>query len=114
MLVMKKIIFILSILLNIVFGFNYLNNAINEPTRELGKLKKEIKIGYFSSDSVLFKLPKGLTVADESKRGISAIGQFENNRFSIVITSNEDLVDYEINEDSLGLFSNFYSADINK
>jgi hypothetical protein len=63
---------------------------------------------------MVFKLPKGLTVADESQRGISAIGQFENNRFSIIITSNEDLVDYEINEDSLNIFSNFYSADINK
>jgi len=61
----------------------------------------------------LFKLPKGLTVADESQRGISAIGQFENNRFSIVITTNEDMVDYEINKNSLDIFSNFYSADIN-
>lgn len=109
---MKKVIFILSILLNIIFGLNYLSDEINEPTRELGRLKKDVEIGYFSGDSVLFKLPKGLTVADESQRGISAIGQFENNRFSIVITSNEDLVDYEINEDSLGVFSNFYSADI--
>ena len=75
---------------------------------------ENIEVGYFSGDSVLFKLPKGLTVADESQRGISAIGQFENNRFSIVITSNEDLVDYEINEDSLDVFSNFYSADIKK
>jgi len=44
---MKKAIFILSILLNIVFGFNYLSDAINEPTRELGRLKKDIEIGYF-------------------------------------------------------------------
>ena len=109
---MKKVIFILSILLNIVFGFYYLSDAINEPTRELGRLKKDIEIGYFSGDSLLFKLPKGLTVADESQRGISAIGQFENNRFSIVITSNEDLVEYEINEDSLNVFSNFYSTNI--
>ena len=111
---MKKAIFILSILLNILFGFNYLSDAINEPTRELGRLKKDIEIGYFSGDSLLFKLPKGITVADESQRGISAIGQFENNRFSIVITSNDDLVDYKINEDSLNIFSNFYSADVNK
>lgn len=111
---MNKVIFILSILLNIIFGLNYLSDEINEPTRELGRLKKDVEIRYFSWDSVLFKLPKGLTVADESQRGISAIGLFENNRFSIVITSNEDMVDYEINEDSLGVFSNFYSADIKK
>lgn len=89
--------------------FEWWNKWTNKRIR---KIEKRCWDWIFYWDSVLFKLPKGLTVADESQRGISAIGQFENNRFSIVITSNEDMVDYEINEDSLGVFSNFYSADI--
>jgi len=48
-----------------------------------------------------------------SERGLGAIGQFENERFSIVITSNDaSLVNYDLPKDSLDMFGNFYSAEI--
>lgn len=65
------------------------------------------------TDTILFKLPKGLTVRDVSERGFGAIGQFENNRFEIVVTTaQENLVDYEKPEDELLPFGNYYSADV--
>ena len=107
----KKWIFNISILLNVLFILTFLLNYFNSPTYELGKLKKDLKISYFSSDSTFFYLPKGLTVRNISQRGIAAIGQFENERFEIVITSDDDLVDYNVPKDSLQVFGNFYSAD---
>lgn len=101
-----------SILLNIVFIFGYLFNSLNSPSNELGRIKKDLKIGFFKGDSTFFYLPKGLTVKNKSERGLSAIGQFENSRFEIVITSDEDLVDYDMPKDSLFSFDNYYSADI--
>jgi hypothetical protein len=107
---MKRWLFGLSLFLNIVFIIGYLLNFINSPTHELGKLKQDVKIGFFSSDSVIFTLPKGLTVRNASENGIAAIGQFENNRFEIVFTSEDELVDYNLNKDSLFTFGNFYSV----
>ena len=110
---MKKWLFIISVFLNILFGILYFWNLINSPTNELGRLEKEIKIGYFSSDQTVFTIPKGITVRNVSQRGLGAIGQFENERFSIVITSNDpSLVNYDLPEDSLDMFGNFYSAEI--
>ena len=63
-------------------------------------------------DSTIFKLPKGLTVRNISDRGLAAIGQFENERFEIIITSLDNLVNYNLPRDSLAQFGNYYSADI--
>lgn len=109
---MKKWIYRISILLNIVFLLGYLLNLFNSPSYELGKLKEDLNIGIFTGDSTMFKIPKGITVKNVSERGIGAIGQFENNRFSIVITSERDIVNYDLPKDSLQSFGNFYSADI--
>ena len=66
-------------------------------------------------DSTLFTLPKGLTVRNSSERGISAIGQFENERFQIVITSDDwELINYDLPKDSLDSHGNFYSADFDR
>ena len=65
-------------------------------------------------DSLLFTLPKGLTVRNASERGLNAIGQFENERFQIVITSDEELVNYNIPPDNLAPNGNYYSADFDK
>jgi hypothetical protein len=83
---------------------------------KLGVLRKDLKVGLFNSkDSAYFTLTKGLTVRDISEKGISAIGQFENNRFYIVITSeDEKLIDYKAPKNSLLPFGNYYSADFNK
>ncbi len=112
---MKKWILIISIFLNITFLIGWGLNYLNSPSYRLGRLEKDIEIGYFMGDSTLFKLPKGLTVRNSSERGISAIGQFENNRFQIVITTdNWNLINYDLPKDSLAANGNYYSADLNK
>lgn len=112
---MKKWIFRISITLNILFLIGLTLNWISKPSYELGRLEKEVEVGYFGTDSTIFILPKGLTVRNASERGLSAIGQFENERFQVVITSDDwKLVNYELPKDSLDTFGNFYSADIKK
>ena len=112
---MRKWIYKFSIMLNILFILGWTWNKINTPSYKLGRLEKDITIGYFSGDSTIFKLPKGLTVENVSQRGLAAAGQFENERFQIVITSDDyDLVNYDLPKDSLDQFGNFYSAEINK
>jgi len=112
---MKKWIFRISIFFNVVFLIGYGLNRLNSPSYELGRLEKDIEIGTFSSDSTIFKIPKGLTVRNVSQRGIGAIGQFENERFEIVITSDQpSLVNYDLPKDSLQQFGNYYSAEVNK
>ncbi len=112
---MKKWIFRISILLNIIFLLGWFWNWANTPSYELGRLEKDIEIGYFTGKTTKFVLPKGLTVRNVSQRGISAIGQFENERFEIVITSDDpSLINYDLSKDSLDAFGNYYSADIKK
>jgi len=108
---MKKWIFRISILTNILFILAYLWVDFNSPTDELGILKEDIDIGYFMGSEKIFKLPKGLTVRDISQQGVAAIGQFENNRFQIVITTTRDLIDYTIDSKELNPSGNYYSAD---
>jgi hypothetical protein len=110
----NKWILRISIILNIFLIALFLLNTMNSPSNEIGKLKKDLKVGFFTGDSAFIFLPKGLTVRNKSERGLSAIGQFENNRFEIVITSDEDLVEYNLPKDSLFTFGNYYSADIEK
>ena len=97
---MRKWIFIFSISLNIIFIFFWLYNLTSSPNYKVGRLEHNIKIGSFMGDSVLFTLPKGLTVRNISERGLNAFGQFENKRFEIVITSDYDLVNYNLPKDS--------------
>lgn len=112
---MKKWIFRISIVLNIIFLIGWGLSSFNKPSYKLGRLEKDITIGYFMGDSTLFKLPKGLTVRNSSERGLSAIGQFENERFQIVITSDDwDLVNYDLPNDSLAAHGNYYSVDFDK
>lgn len=86
--------------------------AFNEPTQKRGILTKNVKVGVFTGEDVLFELPKGLTVEDASPRGLAAIGMFEPERFSIVVTSDfADLVNYDADSSELQLFGNIYSAD---
>lgn len=110
---MKKWIFRISILINVIFILVFLFNWLISPTNELGRLEKDLDIGYFQSDNSFFRIPKGITVKNVSQRGIGAIGQFENERFSIVITSNDgSLVNYNVPKDSLDMFGNYYSAEV--
>jgi hypothetical protein len=111
---MKKWIFIISIVFNFLFLIGWGLNSLNKPSYKIGRLEKEITVGYFMGDSTLFILPKGLTVCNSSERGIAAIGQFENERFQIVITSDDEIVNYDLPNDSLGSHGNYYSADFDK
>ena len=96
-----------------IFIVSFLLNWFNSPTYKLGRLERDLKVGYFGGDSALFILPKGLIVRDISQQGLSAIGQFENSRFEIVITSeNEKLVNYNIQKDRFMAYGNFYSVDL--
>ena len=108
---MKKTIFWISITLNFILILGISWNKLNSPSHELGVLKQDIEVGYFMGNETVFTLPKGLTVKNKSERGIAAIGQFENNRFSIVITSDKDLVDYNVDGKELNQDANFYSAE---
>lgn len=110
--ILKKWIFRLSITCNVIFALGLLINYINSPTYKLGVLTQDVNVGFLSGDSTLYIIPKGITVRDISPRGVSAIGQFENNRFELVFTTDrDDLVNYNISKDSLFQFGNYYSAD---
>lgn len=112
---MKKWILIISITLNIVFLIGWGLCSLNEPSYKLGRLEKDITIGHFMGDSLLFTLPKGLTVRNASQRGLNAIGQFENERFQIVISSDDwELINYDLPTDSLAPNGNYYSADFDR
>lgn len=108
---MKKWIFRLSIAFNVIFILGWLLNYMNSPTYALGRLKEDVNVGFFTGEKKMFKLPKGITVRNISQNGIAAIGQFENNRFEIVLTSDDDLVDYDVKKDSLYTFGNYYSVE---
>ncbi len=105
---MKKVLLGVSILVNVLFVIGWLNN----PRNKIGRLEKDVRVGYFSSDSAFFTLPKGLSVRCASEWGLSAIGQFENERFEIVITSDDpEIVNYNVPRNELQPFGNMYSAD---
>lgn len=102
----------ISITLNILFGLGWFLNWVNSPTYRLGILTQDVNAGFLAGDSALYKIPKGITVRDVSPQGIAAIGQFENNRFEIVLTTDRaELVNYNVPSDSLFQFGNYYSAD---
>jgi len=106
-----RISIITNVVLAVLFYINY-----TAYSHKLGILKKDVKIGIFDkSGKTYFTLPKGITVRDVSERGISAIDLFENHRFDIIITSDDEtLVDYNTPENSIGSYGNLYSADSNK
>lgn len=107
----QKWILRISIGVNIISIILFLLNY-TAYSYKLGVLKKDVKVGLFTSkDSVYFTLPKGLTVRDVSERGISAIDMFENNRFEIIVTSDDSLVDYSKSKKDMSFFDNLYSAD---
>ena len=99
---------------NVIFLFGWGLCNLNKPSYRLGRLEKDITIGHFMGDSLLFTLPKGLTVRSASERGLNAIGQFENERFQIVISSDDELINYDLPNDSLAPNGNYYSADFDK
>ncbi|MDP4218853.1 MAG: hypothetical protein Q8916_05555 [Bacteroidota bacterium] len=105
-------IFRISITLNILLTVVIIFYLSNSPSYELGVLTQDVKVGYLASDSTIYRIPKGITVRDVSERGLGAIGQFENNRFEIIVTTGRsDLVNYHPSRNQLSQFGNYYSAD---
>ncbi|MDH3613450.1 MAG: hypothetical protein OEU90_12045 [Gammaproteobacteria bacterium] len=101
----------LSVLANIALALHLIFILSNEPTYEEGILTEEIRIQTFQGEPLEFVLPKGLTVADASPRGIAAAGQFEPFRFMIVVTSDRArLVSFDSTEPR-STFGPLYSAD---
>lgn len=109
---MRKAVFVISIIFNILVLLSWLLTIWLSPNGRLGRLEENLKIGYFAADSVLFIVPKGITVEDASPWGLSAIGQFEPHRFAIIVTSDEaGLVNYNLPKDSLSPSGILLSAD---
>ncbi len=86
-----NLIFATSILLNFIFLVDYLNR----PTYQLGILKRDLNIMSFYDDTkVIFKIPKGMVVMDNSPQGIMAAGVFSANRISFSIMVDKNWIDY--------------------
>lgn len=91
-----------SITLNILFILLFLVESLNRPTYDLGILSENVYVGTFGNSDIIFKLPKGLTVRNESPRFIAAAGQFERHRFAITISGVDDEVEYGSNNHPFG------------
>lgn len=100
-----------SLALNCFLGGMYGLSKFNASSGRLGILNKDLRLGEFGGHKVIFTLPKGIIVQDETPNGFAAIDLFEPHRFSIVVTSeNDNLVDYKSN--NLSEHENLYSADV--
>jgi hypothetical protein len=100
---MKTFALIFSLALNFILGglllYVVLQGCAEVANGRIGILYQDIRIGLFSSNKVLFTLPKGLVVRDASATGA---GWFEPNRFRIGVTSdNPELVDYSLKVEPL-------------
>lgn len=63
---MKKWIFGISIFMNVIFILLLAWNWLNSTSNELGRLEKDIEIGYFQTDNSVFRIPKGIPVKNVS------------------------------------------------
>jgi hypothetical protein len=101
----------LSVLLNVVLGAWAPLHYTSVPRAQVGVLTDNVAVTTFQEPSLSFVLPKGLTVADATPRGLAAAGQLEPFRFTIVVSSDRaTLVDYETSTQR-SAFGPLYSAD---
>jgi hypothetical protein len=110
----RSVILAASLVLNVVFAGWLLLDRFNSPSGRLGRLEKDITAGSIvDRQRIPFRLPKGLTVRDESPRGVAGIGMFEPYRFAVVITTDDSgAVNYSIPEGELHDFGEIYSMDL--
>lgn len=92
------------IVLNLWFVLSWLN----QPSFKQGVLIRDITVPLTQDVKII--LPKGLVVKDESPRGLTAIGQFDKNRFSITITSDFKMVNYDVNWEAMRRPISLYPA----
>jgi len=106
-----RVLLAISVLANVVLAAWIVLQYTSTPTERVGVLAEELTVKTFQEPSLSFVLPKGLTVADVSPRGLAGAGQLEPFRFSIVVSSNRAaLVDYETSA-RRSAFGQLYSAD---
>ena len=102
------LMFLLSLFVNISLAFQL--SLYAKVSESYGVLKQDVEVGIFdvadTEKTLLFKLPKGLTVKNASD--VNQISQFEPYRFSIIVTSDEELVDYKVSPDNP--YNDFYSV----
>ena len=98
-----KAIFALSIILNLWFLYGW----FNQPTVRYGVLTRDVIVPVPGTDKKIV-FPQGLVVKDASPQGISSIGQFYRNRFSIIVTSDFKMVDYNVDAKALHHFLSMY------
>jgi hypothetical protein len=104
----------LSLLANAYFILGALWERSNAPVSRIGRLRYPVAVGHFGDDKVIFKLPAGVTVKDESPRGFATFDLWEPRRFSLIVTSDRELVDFNIERDGLAPNGSYYSADVTK
>lgn len=109
MVITRKITLIFVFGVSIILNIIYLLDWINSPYDRYGILTQDVKV-YFDKDTYI-TLPKGLVVRDESLQGIAAIDQFSNHRFSITVTGDFPIVDYNVDWRALHRFGSLYHAD---
>lgn len=114
---MKSAALIVSLVLN--FGLAYMlfaqamDGCAEDPDGRVGVLTRDVEVGVFDTDEILFTLPKGLVVREASASGA---GWFEPYRFRIVVTANnERFVDYEPSDEDLAVQNaEYYSAEVSE
>jgi hypothetical protein len=88
-----KVILSVSIILNLCFLYDW----SNRPTVRNGVLTRDVTVPVsLNGQQEKIVSPKGLVVKDASPQGFSRIGQFESERFSIIVTSDYKMVDYNV------------------
>ena len=90
----KKYLIVLSIILNIILVPLAWWDYTTSPYRREGFLKEDVRIGVHNRKETIITLPKGLVVRNASPRGLDAIDLLEPHRFSIIVTSERELVQY--------------------
>lgn len=102
----------LSITLNIgLFSYILFWDSFSWTVKpRYGVLKEDVYGGTFNEAGHIFMLPKGLSVKDATPR--NQIDLFEPHRFSVTISSDRELVDYDI--ETPHKFQDLYSADRQK
>jgi hypothetical protein len=85
---------------SLLLNFLFLLNGINNPEYKFGVLTKDIPIVLrpIEGEQVIVILPKGLTVRNETPRGVAGVSLLAPYRFSVQIADGEDnLVNYSQN-----------------
>lgn len=99
------------VLLVVASGVTWLG-WLERGSGRIGVLSREVcAVSKDPSFPARFCLPKGLSVRDVASRGLGGIGQFEPNRYSVVIsTDSEDLVSFDVPKAELNRYEDLYSV----